>query len=37
MIKKLCIIDDDDLYKLLLKKTIQKLDYNTEVTWGVFN
>lgn len=31
MIKTLCIIDDDDLYKLLLKKTIQKLEYNTEI------
>ncbi len=32
MTKKLCIIDDDDLYKLLLKKTIQKLEFNTEIT-----
>ncbi len=31
MTKTLCIIDDDDLYKLLLKKTIQKLEYNTEI------
>lgn len=29
--KKICIVDDDDLYKLLLKKTIQNLKINTEV------
>jgi len=29
--KTLCIIDDDDLYKLLLKKTIQNLKTNTQV------
>lgn len=31
MTKKVCIIDDDDLYKMLLTKTIQKLEYNTEI------
>ncbi len=29
--KKLCIIDDDNLYKLLLKKTICKLEIDTQV------
>ncbi|MCR9182877.1 MAG: response regulator [Flavobacteriaceae bacterium] len=29
--KKICIVDDDDFYKLLLKKTIQNLKINTEV------
>ncbi|MEX0997785.1 MAG: response regulator [Flavobacteriaceae bacterium] len=29
--KTLCIIDDDDLYKLLLKKTIKNLETETQV------
>lgn len=31
MINKLCIIDDDDLYKLLLKKTVSRLGLNIEI------
>jgi CheY-like chemotaxis protein len=31
MVKKLCIIDDDDLYKLLLKKSVKNLTNNVEI------
>lgn len=31
MVKKLCIIDDDDLYKLLLKKSVNNLGSNVEI------
>ncbi len=30
-VKKLCIIDDDDLYKLLLKKSIKNLGNNVDI------
>jgi CheY-like chemotaxis protein len=30
-VKKLCIIDDDDLYKLLLKKSVKNLGNNVEI------
>lgn len=32
MINKLCIIDDDDLYKLLLKKSVNNLGYDVDIT-----
>ncbi|PKP24374.1 MAG: response regulator [Bacteroidetes bacterium HGW-Bacteroidetes-2] len=32
MTKSVCIIDDDELYKLLLKKTIQKLNLPVIIT-----
>lgn len=31
MIDRLCIIDDDDLYKLLLKKSVSNLDFNVDI------
>jgi CheY-like chemotaxis protein len=30
-VKKLCIIDDDDLYKLLLKKSVKNLGNNVDI------